>query len=118
MSRTGWKRAERVAAGLIGGKRYPANQGNFVDCESTTICAQVKERRTLSLAALEALALEIERVAFQKTPPKAGIVMAKRSAGAGRPTPWLIVMTAATFRELCGALPQDGLLDCPHEEAA
>lgn len=105
MSRTAWKRREREAAALISGKRYTANQGGFVDCESDAYCVQVKERRTLSLSALESLTVEIERVADQKT--KHGIVMVKRSAGRGRPTPWLVVMTAGTFRALNGARPTD-----------
>jgi len=103
LSRTGWKTAERNAAKLIGGSRYPANQGGLVDCESDAYCVQVKERKTLSLAQLEALAMEITRVAQQKT--KHGLVMVKRSAGRGRETPWLIVMTESVFRELNGSLP-------------
>lgn len=105
MSRTGWKRAERAAAAIIGGKRYPANQGGPVDCESDGWCVQVKERRTLSLAALEALAIEIERVGAQRQ--KLGAVLVKRSAGAGRPTPWLIVMSEGAFREMNGRLPTE-----------
>lgn len=105
MSRTKWKQRERDAAALIGGTRYTANQGGPVDCESAGYCVQVKERRTLSLAALESLALEIERVGSQKT--KAGLVMVKRSAGRGRRTPWLVVMTEGVFREMNGRLPTD-----------
>lgn len=105
VSKTGWKRAERNAAKIIGGKRYPANQGGAVDCESDGYCVQVKERRALSLSALETLTVEIDRVATQKQ--KAGLVMVKRSAGSGCATPWLIVMTAATFRHLNGRLPTD-----------
>lgn len=105
MSRTGWKRAERAAAKLISGRRFPANTGSAVDCESDAYCVQVKERRRLSLAAMEALAVEIDRVATQKM--KHGLVMVKRSAGRGRATPWLIVMTESTFRALNGALPTE-----------
>lgn len=105
MARTSWKMRERQAAQLIGGSRYPANQGGLVDCESGSTVCQVKERRTLSLAALEALALEIERVGAQKN--KAGVVMVKRSAGRGRETPWLIIMTGAVWREMNGRLPTE-----------
>ena len=56
MSRTAWKRREREAAKIIGGRRYPANQGGDVDVESSGYVCQVKERQTLPLAALEALA--------------------------------------------------------------
>lgn len=105
MSRTNWKQREREAAALIGGMRYTANQGGDVDCESGGYCVQVKERKTLSLAKLEALAQHIERVATQRN--KAGLVMVKRSAGRGTPTPFLIVMTEATFRYLNGRLPME-----------
>lgn len=103
MSRTKWKQREREAAGIIGGKRYTANQGGPVDCESAGYCVQVKERRTLSLAALEALVQEIDRVALQKN--KLGVVMVKRSAGRGRSTPWLLVLSEHAWRELNGRLP-------------
>jgi hypothetical protein len=112
MSRTAWKQREREAAKLIGGRRHWANTGELVDCESDGLVCQVKERKTLSLAAAEALALEIERVASYRA--KQGIVMVKRSAGRGRPTPWLVIMTAGTFREFHGPLP----VDPAHEEEA
>ncbi len=98
MSRSGWKRAERHAAALIGGRRHPANTGGRVDCESPTVCAQVKEVKTLSLAALTALAVEMEQAG--KARGKHGVVIAKLSAGSGRPTPYLVVMTATVFTEL------------------
>lgn len=107
MSRGHWKHREREAATLVNGTRFPANQGGPVDVEGPVFLAQVKERNRLSLAELESLALEIERQGQLKT--KAGIVMVKRSAGRGRPTPWLIVMTEATFRLVNGALPTDDL---------
>jgi hypothetical protein len=109
MARTSWKQREREAAKLIGGRRHWANTGELVDCESDGLVCQVKERKTLSLAAAEALALEIERVASYRA--KQGIVMVKRSAGRGRPTPWLVIMTAGTFREFHGPLPVDPLLE-------
>ena len=56
VSRGHWKQKEREAAAIIGGKRYPANQRGPADCESSGMSAQVKERRTLSLAQIEALA--------------------------------------------------------------
>lgn len=78
-----------------------------MDCESDAYCAQVKERKTLSLQQLEALAVEIERVAAQKS--KLGVVMVKRSPGRGNgSTPWLIVMTEHAFREMNGRLPTEG----------
>lgn len=105
MSRHHWKVREREAAALVRGRRYPANMGGPVDVEGPVFIAQVKERKTLSLAALEALALEIERQGELKT--KAGIVMVKRSAGRGKETPWIIVMTATTFRLVNSPLPTE-----------
>ncbi len=100
MSHSGWKEAERRAAALIGGRRHPANSGGRVDSESPTVCAQVKEVRTLSLAALTALAVEMEQAGKERG--KRGVVIAKLSAGRGQPTPYLVVMTAAVFTELAG----------------
>ena len=106
MSKTGWKKRELEAASVLHGKRFPANTGGSIDVESAGVVAQVKARRTLSLAQMEKLALEIERVGEQKH--KAGILMVKRSAGKGRETPWLIVSTAGVWREMNGALPTEG----------
>ena len=104
-ARTSWKQRERQAAKLLGGRRHWANSGAKVDVESDGYLAQVKERKTLSLAALEALAIEIERVAGYAH--KQGLVLVKRSAGRGRSTPFLVVMTEGVFRELNGPLPID-----------
>ena len=103
MSKTGWKQAERDAASLLHGTRFPANTGGAVDVETPAYVVQVKNRRTFSLAQLERTALEIERVGMQKG--KHGVVMIKRSAGKGRDTPWLVAMTAGVWRELNGPLP-------------
>lgn len=92
-----------MAAALIGGSRHWANSGAEVDCESAAIVAQVKHRRVCSLAALEALALEAERQGSQRQ--KVGLVLVKRRAGRGVETPWLVVLTAAAYREMSGPLP-------------
>jgi hypothetical protein len=97
-----WKQAERRAAKLIGGRRYPANTGRAVDCESDSYCIQVKERQRASLTELAAWALEIERVSVQRTPPKIGLVLVKRRGGRGVPTPTLVVMTVGAFAEMNG----------------
>jgi hypothetical protein len=102
MSDRPWKAAERRAAKLIGGRRYPANSGRAIDCESDSYCLQVKERQRASLAEIGAWALEVERVSVQLTPPKIGLVVIKRRGGRGVPTPTLVVMTAATFAEMNG----------------
>ena len=102
MTDRAWKAAERRAAKLIGGRRYPANSGHAVDCESASYCIQNKEVRRLSLAELEALAVEIERISVQKSPPKIGLVIVKRRAGRGVSTPMLVVMTGTAFTEMNG----------------
>ncbi len=98
-----WKAEERLAAAIFAGRRYPANSGRRLDFEAKRYVGQVKHVRRLSLAALEALALEMERVGFQQSPPKCGVVVVKRRAGRGRRTPRLIVFTEAVWREIRGA---------------
>lgn len=107
-----WKAHERRAAKLIGGIRYPANQGGPIDCESATFVAQCKEVKLLPFPELERLALEAERQGLQRK--KIGLCVVKRRAGAQRTpdgkfleTPMLVVMTAAMFREMSGPLPGD-----------
>ena len=107
MSRTGWKQRERDVARTVGGRRYPANTGARVDVESDGHVIQVKERKTLSLAQAEALAVEMERIAFQMSPPKLGELWVKRSAGRGTSTPWLVVMTEATWKAMNGRTPME-----------
>jgi hypothetical protein len=97
-----WKLAERKAAALIGGKRYWANSGEAVDCESEGVVLQVKHVKRLSLAQLEALAVEAQRQGQQRTPPKLGVLVTKRRGGRGNGTPYLITMTESTYREMNG----------------
>jgi hypothetical protein len=103
MSDRAWKQAERAAAALIAGTRHWANSGEEIDVESAGVIAQVKHRRVCSLAELERLAREAERQGTQRD--KLGLVLVKRRAGRGVETPWLVVMTAATYREMSGPLP-------------
>lgn len=98
MARTTWKRAERDAASILHGARYPANQGGAVDVESSRFVAEVKNVKRFSALQIERECLAIERAANLKN--KVGVLMVKRSAGKGKDTPWLICMTAAMFREL------------------
>src|SRR5689334_3128832 len=93
-----WKAEERHVARLVEGKRYPANQGGRVDVEGGDCIVQVKHRRTLSLAQLESLALELESLG--NACKKAGLVVVKRRAGKGMPTPRLIVMTESVWRAI------------------
>lgn len=85
-------------ARLLGGSRYPANSGGRVDVEAPGIMAQVKHVQRLSLARLEALALEIAELGRQRG--KAGLVVVKRRAGRGQLTPRLVLMTEAAWRRL------------------
>ena len=91
-----WKQEERHVARLVMGARYPANQGGRVDVESPSIVAQVKHVQRLSLAQLEALAVEMARLGV--TRGKTGVVVVKRRAGRGMVTPRLVVMTEGVFR--------------------
>ncbi len=91
-----WKAEERVVARLIGGGRYPANSGGRIDAESPQIVAQVKHVKRLSLAELEALAVEMATLGAKRG--KVGVVVVKRRAGSGTPTNRLVVMTESVFQ--------------------
>ena len=93
-----WKATEREVARLLGGRRYPANSGGRVDVESETVVAQVKHVQRLSLAQLEALA--VEKAALGQEQGKLGLVTVKRRAGRGTPTPRLVVMTEGVWVRL------------------
>lgn len=98
MSRTGWKQAERAAAALFGATRFPANMGGRLDFDGPRFCGQVKNVRTISLAAIERLALEMQ--ACGESSNKAGVLVIKRSAGRGLATPQLVIMTEDVWRSL------------------
>ena len=100
MARSTWKQAERDAASLLHGQRFPANQGGPVDVETDRCVVEVKNVRRLSLLEIERESLAIERVGAVKR--KVGVVMVHRSAGRGHKTPWIVCMTASMFRELLG----------------
>ena len=105
MSRHGWKKRELEAASILHGKRFPASSGGPIDVESAGYVAQVKNVKRFSLLQAERECLEIERQGNLKN--KIGIVMVRRSAGKGRETPWLVMMTAGMFREMSGPLPTE-----------
>ncbi len=98
MADKAWKHEERQVAHLLGGRRYAANSGGRVDVESPTVVAQVKHVQRLSLAQLEALAVEM--AALGEEQGKIGVVLVKRRAGRGTPTPLLICMTEAVWKKL------------------
>jgi len=95
MSDRCWKAEERAVAHLVKGTRYPANSGGRVDVEGPNMVVQVKHVQRVSLAQLEALAVEM--AALGATRGKAGVVV-KRRAGRGMVTPRLVVMTEGVFR--------------------
>jgi hypothetical protein len=95
-----WKAEERRAAALCGGQRFPANVGGPLDFEGHGYVGQVKHVRRLSLAALERLAVEVERIGAMRT--KAGVVIVKRRGGRGHHTSRLVVMTQEVFQKLAG----------------
>lgn len=90
-----WKKEEREAATLFGGKRFAANTGDALDFQGTIegirFVGQVKHRRAYSIPALERLALDMEERAIKEK--AVGVVVYKRRAGRGEPTSRLVVMT-------------------------
>ena len=93
-----WKALERTVGKLIDGKRYPANQGDRVDCESGRYVVQVKERKALSLEELTKLVEEMEDIGLARG--KLGLVAIKVRRGRGRPSPLLIVQSAKQWSEI------------------
>ena len=93
-----WKQEEREAARLLGGKRFPANQGGRIDVHSPKYLCQVKHVKGCSLAELERLAVEMEGLGRREG--KAGLVVVKRRAGRGQQTARLVVMTEAVWLKL------------------
>ena len=93
-----WKALERTVGKIVGGKRYPANQGDRVDVESDRYVVQVKERKALSLEELTKLVEEMETLGKPKG--KLGLVAVKVRRGRGRPSPILIVQSANQWSEV------------------
>ncbi len=93
-----WKALERTVGKLIDGRRYPANQGDRVDCESERYVVQVKERKALSLEELTKLVEEMEAIGVTKG--KLGLVAVKVRRGRGKPSPLLIVQSAKQWSEI------------------
>ncbi|SRR5216684_1408206 len=108
MSRTGWKNFERVVAAKLGGKRYPANTGGGVDVAAPGIIVQCKERKVLPFKQLEELVLAIETEAQNHPEPVIGLVVARRSAGSGKHTIPLVVLSLEEWCQLDVKLKQKG----------
>lgn len=96
----GWKAFERDVARLFDGRRFWANSGESIDVEGPTVVAQCKLVQRLSLESLTQLAETAERQGLQKF--KAGVVAVRVKRGRGRPSPTLIVLTEAMWRQLHG----------------
>jgi hypothetical protein len=94
-----WKQAERDAAKLIGGRRFWANAGESIDCESDAFVAQVKNVKSLSLKQLTDLCISIEQ--YGSGIGKNGLVITKLRAGRGNKTPMIVHLTADTFSNIC-----------------
>ncbi len=71
-----------------------------MDAESGRHVAQVKHVRRLSLAELEALPAEIAAIGEQRG--ELGLLVVKRRAGRGQPTPRLVVLTEDVWRAVHG----------------
>ena len=104
---------ERRAAKLIGGKRYPANMGERVDIESDHFVGQCKEVKSLSLAALTALVEEMDEVGKEKD--KLGVVCVKLRRGTGNPSPPLMIVSEATWKEILRNSQYEGRSGTPNE---
>ena len=91
MGSTSWKQMERDVGAIVGGTRYPANQGGKVDVEGPTCVVQCKERRALSLEQLTQLVEEIEDIGLVKG--KKGYVVVKVRRGKGKYSPMLIIQS-------------------------
>lgn len=100
MPNKAWKQHERRCAELIGGKRYPANQGGRIDIEGPYFIGQCKEVRTLSLAALTKLVEEIDLLAESQANHPLGILCVKLRRGAGRKSPTLMIVSDKAWRHL------------------
>ena len=93
-----WKQEERAVARLLHGTRYKANTGGRVDVEGPEFIAQVKHVKRMSLAQIEALALEMCDLGIQRR--KEGVLVVKRRSGRGIITPRLVIMTESVFERL------------------
>lgn len=100
-----WKQLEREVGLLVGGTRYPANQGGKVDVEGPHYVVQVKERRSLSLEQITQLVEEIEAIAKEKG--KYGLVVTKVRRGRGRPSPLLVIQSATQWTAQTQKPPMD-----------
>jgi hypothetical protein len=93
-----WKEMERIAADLIGGRRFWSNSGEALDIEGPTYVGQVKLVRRCPLEQLTQLVEMVERQARVKH--KNGVVAIKVRRGRGKPSPVLMVVSADTWERM------------------
>ena len=93
-----WKQAERRAAKLFGGRRFPANSGHRIDGESAIFVWQVKQRKNHTMADMFNLASEMEEYGSSKE--KIGMVYLEDKPGRGNTRKDLVVMTSGMFKQL------------------
>ena len=93
-----WKQLERDGARLIQGRRYPASSGGPIDAESGRFVLDAKHRRRVSVPDLERWAVAIAAAGAARG--KVGVLLLKRKAGAGQPTPQLMILTEVAWRAL------------------
>lgn len=100
MSKKGWKAVERVVAKALGTTRMgptgPTNDAVTTDGEWGV---EVKNHKSIPWASVEDWLRLAEKRAREQGQKHAALVV-KRSAGAGRPTPYLVVISLETLAEL------------------
>jgi hypothetical protein len=79
----------------------PANSGHKVDVKGETFLGQCKETKTLSLAQMTDLVMEIEAEAEKVG--KRGVLFVKLRSGKGSATPLLCVMSEKNWAHKCVA---------------
>ncbi len=103
MSDRPWKRFERETAALIGGRRYPANLGELVDCESERFVAQCKHVARMSLSEIASLAETAAQQGAARS-GKIGTVCIRIRRGRGNDSTTVVVMTDHSFRSLLNSV--------------
>src|SRR5215831_2176308 len=100
MANCPWKLEDCRTAAVFGGSRFNANADGPLNFETAEVVGQVTHVRHLSLAALEALAVEMEQIGKTKAPPKLGVVLVHRRPGRGHVTPRRVVLLSLGLHHL------------------
>lgn len=109
MSRNGWKQLERDVAAALGGERVgPSGRATCdvvvpaFDAGPRRFAVECKERKDASWPLVERALAQANGSALSGGYPFP-VVVVKRSAGRGRPTPTLVVMHLDTLAALASA---------------